>query len=221
MKRRRGFIFFVSLAALANVLLVACSSSSNPTPTGSLTPGSTPPTSSATSAPEEALSLYVQRRLSQRFVAKCEDAKRPDDIGKQCARKLGERNGMLAYALGPAFGDYTRIMILKQEDGVWTIAQQVSRDPDQPAIPGVPWPLEVGADVVVVGTAPDCLKIREQPTTAGTQLGCLEDGSTATVVAGPVDADDIQWWQLEDQGWAASDYLRYPDDTSVPPAEGQ
>lgn len=214
-------ILLAGVAGLAYVLLSACSSSSNnPTPAGSSTPPTTQPTESSTvtsAAPEEALRLYVQRRLSQGFVATCDDAKRPGDVGKQCARKLGERRGMVAYALGPTFAEYTRIMILKQENGVWTIAQQESRNPDQAPIPGVPWPLEVGAEVVVVGTAPVCLKIREQPTTAGTQLGCINDATKVKIAAGPVDADDIQWWQLEGQGWAAADYLRYPDAVTPEP----
>jgi hypothetical protein len=221
MRQRHSVIFLAGAAVAAYLLLSSCSSSGSgsPTPTSGLaTAGSQTP--GATAAPEsaiDALALYVQRRLSQGFVADCDKAKRPTDVGKQCARKLGERNGMIAYALGPTFSDYTQIMILKQENGVWTIADQVLRDPNQPEIPGVPWPLEIGAQVVVEGSAPDCLKIRDQPTISGAELGCLNDGTTAKIVAGPVDADNIHWWQLEGQGWAAGDYLRYAEETSVTP----
>lgn len=216
MKQQRGMLLLASVAAVTCLLLGACSSGGDgPAPTsGGTAPSGTQPADSATvtsTAPEEALSIYVQRRLSQGFVANCDDAKRPDDVGKQCAKKLGERNGFVAYRLGPTFGDYTRIMILEQRDGVWTIAQQEAHDPNQPDVPGIPWPLEVDAEVVVVGTAPDCLKVRQQPAITGTELDCLQDGAKVKIVAGPTSADDIDWWQLEGQGWAASNYLRYPD----------
>jgi hypothetical protein len=211
---QRSAAFFVGVAAA--VLLIACSSGGGSTKpdTTPTAPAGTEPATSATvtsTAPEEALGTYVQRRLSQGFVADCDKAKRPDDVGKQCAKKLGERHGLVAYKLGPTFGDYTRIMILEQKDGGWTIARQETHDPNDPDVPGIPWPLEVGAEVVVVGTAPDCLKVRQQPSITGTELDCLKDGETVKIVAGPTSADDIEWWQLEGQGWAASNYLRYPD----------
>jgi len=212
----------IGIATAAVLMFSACSSDSDGVPaSGSpAAPVGTQPPESATTAlpvtaPEEALRIYVQRRLSQSFVANCDEAKRPDDVGKQCARRLGERSGLVAYALGPTFGEYTRLMILLQQDGTWTIAHQETRDPDNPAAPGVPWPLEVGAVVIVAGTAPDCLKIREAPAISGQELDCLNDGVTLSIIAGPVDADGIEWWQLEGQGWAAANYLRYPD-SSVP-----
>jgi hypothetical protein len=155
--------------------------------------------------------LYVQRRLSQGFVADCDDAQRPDDVGKQCAERLGERGGLIAFKLGPTFSEYTQIIILEQLDGVWTIAEQQRHSPDDPNIPGIPWPLEVGAEVVVAGTAPDCLKIRQEPAISGQELDCINDGTNATIVAGPQVSDEIEWWQLEGLGWAAGNYLRYAD----------
>ena len=220
MERQRGFFFLAGLA-LTFALVSGCSSSkgtAQPTGSGTANAATGRPANSATAvstAPEDALRLYVQRRLTQGFVADCAKAKRPDDVGKQCAAKLGERSGLVAYKLGPTFASYTRIMILEQQNGVWTIARQQSRNPGQPDIPGVPWPLKVGAEVVVVGTAPDCLKVRAQPTITANPLDCVHDGTKVKVVAGPVDADDIEWWQLEGKGWAAADYLRFPDDTSI------
>ncbi len=216
MTRRRTFLL-AAVAGVACLALGGCSSgrdSSPPNGGATAALGTQPPGSTATAptiAPEEALRTYVQRRLSQGFVADCEEARRPDDVGKQCARKLGERNGLVAFALGPTFSEYTRIMILQQQDGGWTIARQETRDPDNPDVPGVPWPLAVGAEVVVAGTAPDCLRVRQEPANTGIELACIPDGTTVTIIAGPVGADDIQWWQLEGQGWAAADYLRYPD----------
>ena len=196
----------VIVAALA----VACSSgggkiSSTPAPGG--TPNGTPAI-----PPEDALARYVQNRLSQGFVADCVKAQRPGDVGKQCAQKLGERGDLLAYALGPTFSEPTRILVLKPESGDWTLVTIDNLDPNQPGAPGIPWPLEIDAQVVVAGTAPDCLKVREAPGLGGAQLDCINDGTRVTVVAGPVEQDSIVWWQLQELGWAAADYLRYPEE---------
>ena len=64
--------------------------------------------------PEEELSPVVQRRLNQDFVADCEQASRPADVGKECARFRGERNGMLVYDVGATFAVYTRLIILQR-----------------------------------------------------------------------------------------------------------
>lgn len=211
--------FAVASLTVALLLLTACSSSGG---NSSTTPG---PTGQATSAPvaepEEALGIYVQRRLSQGFVADCDDAQRPDDVGKQCATRLGERNGLIAFALGPTFSEYTQILILQQLDGAWTIAAQEAHDPDGPDVPGIPWPLDVGAEVVVAGAAPDCLKVRQEPALTGQELDCISDGTSATIIAGPQHADEIEWWQLENLGWAASNYLRYPDSGIPEPTEDE
>jgi hypothetical protein len=210
--------------ALSTALLcataIACSSGGNqPSTSTPATPaaGETP-SSNATpiTSPEDALARYVQR-LNQGFVADCNKAKRPDDVGKQCAHRLGKRGDLVAYELGPTFSNPTRIFILKPEAGDWTLVSIENIDPNQPVAPGIPWPLEAGAHVVVVGTAPDCLKIRESPGIGSTQLDCITDGTAVTVLVGPVAQDNIDWWQLENLGWAAGDYLRYPD--AAPTAE--
>ena len=203
-----------TLAAAALVIVAAlavgCSSGDGDT-SSTPAPGETANGTPAV-PPEDALARYVQNRLSQGFVADCADAQRPGDVGKQCAQKLGERGDLLAYALGPTFSEATRILILKPEAGDWTLVTIDNLDPSQPSAPGIPWPLEIGAQVVVAGTAPDCLKIREAPGLGGAQLDCIEDGTEVTVVAGPAEQDSIVWWQLQERGWAAADYLRYPDD---------
>jgi hypothetical protein len=206
---------FAAMLAVAVIALACSSSGTSPTPTNTQPPGSTvePSTPAAGETPattaEEAIQRYVQNRLIQGFVADCSKAKRPDDVGKQCAKLLGKRGDLRAYALGPTFSDPTRTLVLKPENGDWTLLYIQNIDANSP--PGIPWPLEVGAQVVVAGTAPDCLKIRVAPGTGSEQTDCINDGLTATVVAGPVQQDDIEWWQLEGRGWVAGDYLRYPD----------
>jgi len=211
----------VALALLAAALTFACKGGGGGSETTQPPGGTATATVSATPQvpPEDALARFVQNRLNQGFVPHCDDAQRPDDVGKQCASKLGERDGLVAYALGPTFSDYTRILILKPEGGDWTLVTLEVRDLNQSGVPGIPWPLETGAHVVVAGTAPDCLKVRDAPGLAATQVDCLDDGTEVTVVAGPSEQDNIEWWQLQDHGWAASDYLRYPEEVATPTPE--
>jgi len=180
---------------------------------GAEEPSPTAPEATATVAipPEDALSLFVQRRLNQGFVANCDEARRPGDVGKQCARLRGQRDGLLAFELGPTFGEYTRLIILKRAGPGWTIAHLENRDPDLPPVPGIPWPLEVGATVVVAGTD-DCLRVRERPGLLAPEVACIEDGAAVTISSGPVEVDSFEWWQLEGYGWSASTWLRYPEE---------
>jgi hypothetical protein len=208
--------------AIATLVAVGCSSGSGTKPSTTPPDGSTPSATSTTgatpsSSAEDALGLYVQRTLSQGFVADCDDAQRPFDVGKQCAHKLGERGDLAAYSLGPTFSEATRILILKPDAGAWTLVTIVNIDPNLPQAPGIPWPLAVGAQVVVAGTAPDCLKVREAPGLSSTDTECLPDGTAVSIVAGPVDQDDIEWWQLEGHGWAAGNYLRFADAATPEP----
>jgi len=199
----------VSALSIAALLAFACRDGAGPAPDGT----ETGPTPTASTPPDEALRLYVQRRTQQSFVADCDDARRPDDVGKQCARLRGERNGLLAYELGPTFGEYTTLIILERAGGSWTIAHLENRNPNLPPVPGIPWPLEVGVTAVVAGTG-DCLRVREQPGVASPQVDCIDDGETVTINAGPVEMDDLEWWQLEGHGWAAGAWLRYPEDAA-------
>jgi len=201
----------IAVAALAIVALLAtaCGDGGG----GATAPDGTQagPTPTASTPPEEALRLFVQRRLGQGFVTDCDEAQRPGDVGKQCARLRGERNGLLAYELGPTFSEFTRLIILERAAGSWTIAHLENRDPDLPDVPGIPWPLQIGATVIVAGTG-DCLRVRSQPGVNSPQVECIDDGQTVTINAGPVEQDDLEWWQLEGYGWAAGAWLRYPDE---------
>lgn len=214
-RKLTGALTAIALAAAA-AFAIACGLTDNdgggPVGAATATPAAT---QTATTPPEEALRRYVNR-LGQGFVPNCDDAERPQDVGKQCARLLGEREGLLAYALGPTFSGPTRILILAPEAGDWKLVRSEIVDPNLPAVPGIPWPLEVGATVVVAGTAPDCLKVRQGPGLGSAEIGCLEDGTEVTIVAGPAEADELEWWQLEGHGWAAGSYLRYPEEPPAP-----
>ena len=207
----RTALFAFSTAVLCAVCAaaVACGGDSGDTA------NSTATAFAPATAPEEVLRLYVERRLTVGFVPDCDDAKRPDDIGKQCAKFLAERNGLRAYQLGPALSEYTRLIILKPAGDTWAIENLEERNPSEPPPPGIPWPIAIGETLIVAGTAPECLRLRDRPGLQGTEVGCLDDGAVVKVVSGPNEIDNIEWWQLEGYGWAAGTYLRYPDEAGV------
>lgn len=173
----------------------------------------TTPSASAGPAipPEAALERYVERRLFQGFVRDCDQAQRPDDVGKQCARYLGRKGDLVAYALGPTFSEYTRLIILQPAGDTWSIVHLEVREPDDPPVPGIPWPLRVGATVVVAGTE-SCLQSRARPGLQAPPTSCLENGTVATITQGPVQIDEHEWWYLEGYGWSSSNWLRYPEE---------
>ncbi|MGB2694107.1 MAG: hypothetical protein WBD55_02840 [Dehalococcoidia bacterium] len=166
---------------------------------------------------EAALERYVERRLLQGFVRNCDDAERPNDIAKQCARYRGTKDGLVAYALGPTFSPYTRLIILEPAGDTWSIVHLEVREPGDPPVPGIPWPLRIGATIVVAGTD-SCLQTRERPGLQAGSTACLENGTAATITQGPVDIDDHEWWFLEGYGWSSSNWLRYPDEAATPEA---
>ncbi len=161
----------------------------------------------ATAEPaEEVLRTWVQDRLSQGFVARCEDGQRPDDVGKQCARLHSERGGQLAYQLGPTFSEFTRLFILEQQNGIWTIVHEETYSGE---LMTIPWPLAVGASVIVTVDS-ECLQVRDQPGLAAVPVECLDNGTEVTISAGPAERDGLTWWRLDGQGWSAGEWLRYP-----------
>ena len=213
MRGRRALAALVALPALA---LVASACLFGDDGDDADTPDGPTATAAAAVPPEEALRIYVDRRLNQGFVADCVDAVRPDDVGKQCATLRGERDGMLAYELGPTFSEYTRLLILQQAGETWTIVHQENRNPDEPEVAGIPWPLQVGADVIVTGTG-DCLRVRERAGVQAPEVACIDDGTAVTIVSGPISIDDFEWWELESYGWSAGTWLRYPEEAPPTP----
>ena len=161
----------------------------------------------ATAGPaEEVLRAWVQDHLSQGFIARCEDSQRPDDVGKQCARPHSERGGRLAYQLGPTFSGSTRLFILEQQSGIWTIVHEETYAGE---LTTIPWPLAVGANVIVTVDA-ECLQVRDQPGLAAVPVVCLDNGAAVTISAGPAERDGLTWWRLDGHGWSAGQWLRYP-----------
>ena len=63
----------------------------------------------------------------------------------------------------------------------------------------------------VVATAGGALRVRPEPGLAGEPVGTLQNGTIVTIIGGPQERDDYQWWQIQTntiEGWAAADFLR-------------
>ena len=211
-------IALIAAACAAMLLTAACGG------------GSSKP--AATATPKvvgalDALGDWVRANRNVDFVGECASAKPGVDVGKVCATPVGSRGTRRAYSLGPTFSEGTGIAILDQKAEGWTVLSVKNRDLSVPAVPGIDWPLQVGDQVVVIGLGnPDCLRVREQPTQQGKQLGCEYDGTKAIVQEGPIEAETFTWWRIAGDGfngWAAGTWLRLPEAiaqalaTPVPP----
>jgi len=190
------------------VLAAACGggggSKSQPTPAPSATPAGSGPA-------EQALAAWVQTTMQKQFVEDCSKADVTNDAGKVCAAFQGERQGMRAYRIGPTFSEFDQWVIMGQNGGQWSVVATFPITADTAAVPGVPWPLRTGVDVVVAGADP-CVNVREGPSLNQKAVDCIPDGTKIRLSAGPTAADGINWWQVEGRsGWVAGDYLRYPD----------
>lgn len=179
-------------------------------PGGTGTGGTTAPAGPAGN-PVAAVAASVQQLLAKPLIDDCTKADPGRDAGKLCATARGEREGRRAYSVGPIAGQPTHWFIVEPQGNLWVVSQTISLTPDNAAVPGVPWPLKVGADVVVVGASP-CVNVREGPGLNQKAVDCIRDGTRIKLTAGPTNADNFIWWQVEGRtGWVAADYLRYPD----------
>ncbi len=164
----------------------------------------------------DVIGQWVHDNRNVDFIGDCNNAKPGIDVGKQCVRIAGVRGTRRAYSLGPTFSDPTALAMVEQEkDGTWKLLSVTNRDLSQGEVPGIPWPLQVGDEVVIVGLAKgDCLNVRDQPTQKGKQLACEPQGTKAIIQDGPKQADNFTWWKVTGDGfsgWAADHWLRLPD----------
>ncbi|HLZ69350.1 MAG TPA: peptidoglycan DD-metalloendopeptidase family protein [Dehalococcoidia bacterium] len=78
----------------------------------------------------------------------------------------------------------------------------------QPELPnGVAYAV---GDTVMTAGADDCLNVHDAPSLNGTIVDCVPDGTTGTVMDGPVQADGYTWYRLDNRGWVVSTYLQRP-----------
>jgi Bacterial SH3 domain len=211
---RRPLAAALLLAAAASVLLLtACFEDGGtsepgvtavtPTPGGATTPEA--------GSIEVALGTYARQNLQMEYVGECEAAQLPDDQGKLCTSFRGDRGPMKAYIAGPAFTEFTSWIFVEQRAGQWQVVGEFPIRPQATDVTGIPWPLTVGAVVVVVSTG-QCLNVRAGPGLGQAAIDCLKDGTTIKLAEGPQEVDDFEWWRIDGRdGWVASDWLRYPD----------
>jgi hypothetical protein len=161
-----------------------------------------------------ALAAHVTASTSEEYAGDCAGLDPAAAANKACSMAKGERNGQRAYLI---YKDAAKTpdhwAILAQANGVWQVVATQQLTPANASVPGVPWPLAIGAEVIVVGLAPDpCLNVHEGPQLSAKAVDCINEGAKITLAAGPQVADHIAWWQVQGRtGWVAGDYLRYPD----------
>ena len=199
----------LATAIVAAGVAMACSGGGSKKPVTTPTP--------AIPGPVETLGTWVLTNRNVDFVGDCANAKPGIDVGKLCIVQAGSRGTRRAYWMGPTFSDTTALAIVEQslQDQTWKVLSVTNRDPSAGGIPGIPWPLQVGDQVVFIGLGEnDCLRIREQPTQSANPTICMPDGTKAIIQEGPVDADSFTWWRVAGDGfngWAVQTWMRLPE----------
>lgn len=193
------------------------------------------PTQTGANAAEVAIGNYVSSTLGQTYAGDCSAAsvnQQPTESptaaggpastpapasepapagGTLCSQSRGEREGVSAYVLGEPLSEPTQWIFLEQSGDNFAVISAPEITQEMAAVPGIPWPLSPGSEVVVTGAAP-CLNVREGPALDQAAVDCIEEGATVVVASGPADSDGYQWWQLDGRaGWVVSLYLRFPD----------
>ena len=68
-----------------------------------------------------------------------------------------------------------------------------------------------GALVVVTGTGGAGLRLRAEATTGSDMVTVVKEGTVLTVLDGPEEADNYQWWKVRtpegEEGWGAANWL--------------
>ena len=74
-----------------------------------------------------------------------------------------------------------------------------------------PTEIRPGVLVMVTGTQGAGLRLREQATTSAAVVTTVKEGTVLTVLDGPEQADDYQWWKVRtpsgEEGWGADNWL--------------
>ena len=203
----------VVIVALLALLLTGGGDSEDdaslPTPTVAVTL-----TVAAGSLPESAIDQYVATTQEVGYAGECAEAELPADVGKLCSIYVGERDGVHAFVLGLTFSEGLEWAFVEMQAGAWRVAEAMAITLENAGVPGIPWPLKVGAEVVIIGTG-TCLNVRTEP--GGDVVDCITEGSAIVLAAGPEEARELKWWRIEGRdGWVAADFLRYPDATANP-----
>ena len=189
-------------------LVATSTASSTPAATPPVTalPGVSPTPSAAATAtpgaytdPDDALAAFVQRELNATYIGACPEEPAGETPQGVCSVDLYRSEDFVTAIVGPPFSEgIGEAVLTRNEDGTWSIEFLLA-----PQGGGV---LSVGIEAMVFG-AGSCLNFREEPRATGKVLSCQPDGATGRVAEGPVQADDVTWWRLDDLGWASAQYL--------------
>ncbi len=213
------------------------SSDAEPTPVAQVSPTAVPtPTAPGANPAELAIGEYVRKTLNASYAGDCSIAavnQQPavsptataaggagatpgptsapvNNANALCSQSRGDRGDVQAYVLGKPLQEPTYWIFVQQNGGSFAVISAPEITAEAAAVPGTPWPIVAGAEVVVVSG--DCLNVREGPALDQAAVDCIPDGTTITLATGPVDADGYQWWQVDGRaGWVVSEFLRYPD----------
>ncbi len=197
--------------AFLTALVLACGGGGGDKPEATPMPTETPAPGAGAAGADAALQRYAETTLQKQFVADCSKADVSRDAGKVCAAFRGDRGNQRAYVIGPTFSEFSQWVILEEKSGQYTVVSITNLNADTAAVPGVPWPLRTGVDVVVAGARP-CVNVREGPALNQKAVDCIADGTKIRLTAGPTAADGINWYQVEGRsGWVSGDFLRYAD----------
>jgi len=159
------------------------------------------PTQEAFDDPDDALIAFVRDEFDAEFIGECPLAAPPAGEGNQiCGSELYRSEELVTFTLGVPLSEGIGEAVITIDDaGLWSVAF-------------VPLPPPGGAEIAVGETAVvfgagSCLNFREEPSTGSEIVFCLIDGTSETVVDGPVTADGATWWRLEGFGWASDEFL--------------
>ena len=152
--------------------------------------------------PDEALNAFVLAELDSEHIGECPERlvggeEPPRGI---CSIEMYRSAELVTFSLGLPFSEFFGEAVLTlDEDGFWSV--------DFVRVPPLgESQVSVGSEAVVLG-AGDCLNFREEPNIDAGVNFCVIDGTKGVVVEGPVDADGITWWRVEELGWASEQFL--------------
>lgn len=214
---RRATLLLFSISLLLLPLFLACGGggddggdNGNGEPEATATPEARNPA-------EQALGRHIEAVFERQYAGDCSQANVATDAGKMCSVKQGERGTIQAFAIGTTFSEGSHLAFVENRGGQWVVFGVTQLTPAIRAIPGVPWPMRPGDEVVVVavgrcGTVGEGLNVREGPGLNQSAVDCIGEGTTIRIGAGPVEGDNLQWYQVEGRaGWVTGVYLRFPD----------
>jgi len=170
-----------------------------PSATATEVPG--PTSTGSYSTPDDAVAAFVQEGLGGVYIGECPPSvpSGDDAIEGICSVQLYYALELATFNIGP-FGSEAlgEAVVLPDADGQWSLTFY--------EFPALDAQITLGGNAMVF-QAEDCLNFRPDPSLAASVASCQIDGTSGEVLDGPVEADELTWWQLEGYGWASASFL--------------